>query len=440
MPTTFIDLRINNAEQFKESVSEPEPNTKIYITFGRAIPWANDASPPNANSAIATVYELWDGMIGGKRLYGSDFSFAIPRYDWVANTVYTAYDHMNSNLFSTQFYVMTDDRGVYKCLSNNNSKVSTVKPTSLNTTDTTTTADGYTWKYMFTVEDSGILRFSTPNYIPVKTLAVNDGSLQWQVQANAQPGAIHSIQLENGGTGFSNANSIYISISGDGSYAAALPTVNTISNTVNAIVITNTGSGYTWADVVIEDSLSIGTGATARAIISPPGGHGSDPLYELGGKNVLVNARLKYDENGIFPVSNDYRQIALLKDPHVIGTSNVFSGVAFLQATSLTTSGAGDYLLDETVYQGVSVESSTFSGKVVNWDSANSRLILINTLGTPVAAKPLIGTSSYTIQSVASITEGDLKKHSGRILYSDNFTPITRDSSQIEEFKLVLKY
>ena len=46
---TFIDLRVNNAQQFKESVSEPTPNTKLYMTIGRSMPWANDLAPNVAN-------------------------------------------------------------------------------------------------------------------------------------------------------------------------------------------------------------------------------------------------------------------------------------------------------------------------------------------------------------------------------------------------------
>jgi hypothetical protein len=106
--STFIDLRINNAEQLKESVSEPSPNTKLFLVFGKTDAWANDASPNVSNTSIATVYEVWNNMIGGKRILGGDISLAIPRINWTSGTNYDAYDHMRSDLFdtNTKFYIM----------------------------------------------------------------------------------------------------------------------------------------------------------------------------------------------------------------------------------------------------------------------------------------------------------------------------------------------
>lgn len=436
---TFIDMKINNAEQLKESVSEPSPNTKIYLAYGRTMPWANDAAPPNSNSSIATVYELWDNMIGGKRLYGSDFMHCIPRNDWTSGEIYTAYDNLNHNLFdgNTIFYVMNSEYSVYKCLSNNYSKQSTVEPTSLNPSIVSTTSDGYSWKYMYTLPEVERLRFLTTEFIPVKTLSYDDGSLQWSVQTNAEPGSIHHIIITNGGSGYTDPANTTITIVGDGINAAGYPTVNTISNTVNAVVMTDQGSGYTYATVTIN--APVGSGANARAIIPPPGGHGSNPIYELGGSSVIINGRLRYDEDGVLPATNDYRQIFLLKDPLIKGTSNVASDAAISQALTLICVGAGNYIEDEEVYQGASLESSGFRGRVVSWDPATSKLLLINTLGTPSASQSVIGSTSLTVRVLASVIPEALTKYSGRILYSDNFTPVTRTADQIEDYKIVIK-
>lgn len=435
---TFIDLRVNNAEQFKESVSEPTPNTKLYMTIGRSMPWANDLAPNVANSSVATVYEVWDTMIGGKRIYGNDLSHVIPRIDWTANTIYTAYDHLNGSLHDTEFYVITDEYNVYKCIANNYTANSTVKPTSLSTTDVSYLSDGYAWKYMYTVSDSDLLRFTTTGYIPVKTLSADDGSLQWQVQDNATEGSIEYIHVTSGGSGYNNADNISVTFSGDGSGLEGYATINSSSNLVNAVVITNSGTGYHYATVTIADSGSA-FGANARAIISPQGGHGSNPLYELGGKSIIVNARIRYDEDGILPVTNDYRQISLLKDP-LDASGNTLSTPAFLQTLLITTAGIGDFNQDETVYQGTSISSASFSGKVVYWDSGNSNVVLINTQGVPSSELTLIGQDSFTVRSISSITEGDLTEYSGRILYVDNFKPITRDPDQIENFKLIVHF
>lgn len=440
---SFVNLNINNAEQFLESVSEPQPNTKIYFTYGKVDEWADEDNPDTANASVATTYEHWSNMIGGKRLVGSDFSHCIPRFNWTANTKYTAYDHMNPNLWdgNTQFYVVTSDYNVYKCLSNNMNVVSTVEPTSVNPYNTTQTSDGYIWKYMYTISDSSQLKFTTDSYIPVKYITEDDASTQWVVQENAVDGGILAVEVTDGGEGYTNASNIVITSVGDGSDFAATATINSISNTVNSVVISNPGLSYTFGYITITDNTPEGgANATARAIISPPGGHGSNPLYELGGKNIMVNAHLKYDEEGVLPTTNDFRQVGLLKDPIYASTSNVATVSAFVQGYKLTTVGSGDYEEDEYVYQGANLLTATFSGKVVSWNSATGEVLVINTKGTPTAAQSLVGADSFTVKTISSITQGEMTRHSGQILYVNNIKAITRDPEQIEDFKIVIKF
>jgi hypothetical protein len=439
--STFIDLRINNAEQFKESVSEPSPNTKLFLVFGKTDAWANESSPNISNSSISTVYEIWNNMIGGKRILGGDLSHVIPRFDWTSNTVYDAYDDKRADLFdsNTKFYVMNSDYSVYKCIANNNGIASTSQPTSVNPEIISTTADGYSWKYMYTISDSEKLRFTTTQYIPVKTLTVDNGSLQWQVQNTAISGSIDSIIVTNGGTNYTNISNITILISGDGSSATATPSLNATTNTISSILMTERGSGYTYATVTITDTGS-GSNATARVIISPPGGHGSDPLYELGGKNILIDTKIRYDEEGILPATNDYRQIAILKDPYVNLTTNVASNIAFVQGTTLTCDGIGNYIEDEYVYQGSTFEAATFKGKVVSWSSLTNKIIVINTTGTPTLSQSLVGTTSFTTRVVTNKINGLLKEYSGRLLYVDNIKSVTRSDDQIEDFQILLRF
>jgi len=203
--------------------------------------------------------------------------------------------------------------------------------------------------------------------------------------------------------------------------------------------VTDPGSGYTYATASVTDA-GAGTGATLRPIISPPGGHGSDPLYELGGKNVRINVKIKYDEGGTLPATNDIRQIAIIKDPLEYGSSNVFSSTVFLQAHTIIVQGTGDYDQDETVYQGASLLLSSYYGKVVSWDSGNNKLLLINTKGTPVASRALTGGTSFTSRNISSIDYGDLHDNSGKVLYVNNIEPITRASDQIESYQIIVKW
>lgn len=439
MSATSINLRINTAEQFLEAVSEPTPNTKIYLSFGRVHGWANDSAPDSANTSVASEYEIWNNMIGAKRLTGNDMRHVIPKYNWTANTKYIAFDHLNPNLHvvNTMFYILTSDNHVYKCLANNYSANSTVEPTAISPNTVSETADGYIWKYMYSLSGSDLLKFTTSNYMPVRTLSTDDGSTQWDVQDGATDGAIYSIILTNSGSGYSNVDNISVSIVGDGSSATATANLNLVSNVVSSISLTDHGSGYTNALVTITGGG--GSGAVARAIISPSGGHGSDPLYELGGSNILIDARIVNSEAGVLPTTNEFRQIALIKDPYIRGTTNVSSNIAVLQAYSITTTGVGDYVQDEYVYQGASLGSASFAGRILESDSGNSECIVINTVGTPIAGA-LIGANSAVNRFVASVSEGYLEPYSGKVLYIDNIRPIERALDQTENFKILLKF
>lgn len=434
----YIYLSIHNAEIFKKTVSETTPNTKLFITMGHVSPWDDENSPPDANSSIASNYDVWSNMIGGKYITGNDIAIVVPRFDWAANTEYAAYDHLNSTLYDgNPFYVLNSDSAVFKCLGNNNGQLSTVEPATYDTTAPFTTADGYIWKFMYQLSSAELLRFTTTTYHPVKTLTGDDGSLQWSVQNNARQGSIETIYVVDGGSGFTNTANIVVSVSGDSASVVAAQVSNiSLDGAITSIVVSDPGINFTYANVSISGGG--GTGASARAIISPPGGHGSNPLYELGGHQVVIDARLKYDEEGVLPVTNDYRQIALLKNPIDRLTGNIATLAAFSQMTVVTTSGSGLYIQDEIVYQGNNLETASFSGQVVHYDDAINKLYLINTTGTPTASRTLVGKSSFVARTLASVQQPDLVKNSGIILFTKNIPPVARASDQLEVHKILL--
>jgi hypothetical protein len=310
-------------------------------------------------------------------------------------------------------------------------------PNILVTTTHFQTADGYIWKYMYTLNAEEKLRFLTSKFIPVKTLTESDNSQQWNVQENAIDGAIHVIKVTNPGSDYT-ANDVVVHITGDGLYANAYAVLNTQSNTVQSIVVDNLGYGYTYASIDLLSS--VGTGATARAVISPPGGHGSDPVVELGGSYLIFNIQFKNTEGGVLTTHNDYRQIALVDSPRMFGTTARFSGGAFSQLTTLALNGTSvEYTEDEWVYQGASLSTATFKGLVTEWDSGNNRIRLSQTEGT--ATKDLlIGANTTAARFVSSITNPTLQPRSGNLLYTDNIPAIQRADDQAEDYRIVLNF
>ena len=454
-------FRIHNAQSFKEGFSEAAA-TNMYLGIGRPQAWTNDNSPDTPKDTVAEEYYYWDDMLALKRVQSSDVSHAVPRRNWTSGKYYDIYRHdyngttvgvnidtggttTPATLFDANFFVVTDEYNVYKCLDNrgtaNTVVASTVKPTG-NSTSAITTADGYVWKYLYTIAPADVIKFVSTDFIPVKTLASNPGSTdayydQWLVQAAAVDGSINNILVTSGGTGYTSAPTV--TITGDGTGATATATIDIGSGTVTAITITNAGTGYTYASVGIAGGG--GASATASALITPKGGHGVDPVEELGGFYVMMNVRLEYaDGSGDFPVDNDYRRITLIRDPYNYGSTTV-STASTLKATREMTisSTTGTFVQDETITGG----TSGAVGRITTIDGTTVRYIQLRTENTTGAAfsltETITGGTSGATATVATKTNPEVQADSGDVIYVENRRPINRASDQIEDIKIIVE-
>lgn len=436
------NLRVINAMNFKDKVSATDVN--LYFSHGRVTPWANDAAPVQANTSVVFLNEVWNNMIGAKLLTGNDVRLGIRRHNYEANVSYPHYDSSwtTEQIFDSnnKFYVVTSDWNVYKCISNNSGGISSVMPTHLQTTNPVEEVDGYVWKYMYSIGASGQYRFITENFIPAMILETDNGSLQWQVMQNAVEGAVMAYKVVDGGEGYSS-NTLSLTVVGDGINANAFARVNTVSGQIANVVVTNKGAGYSYANVTVTTPGG-GSGALFEPMIAPSGGHGNDPVRELGGGYVIINTRLRYDETDKFPVGNDFRQVAIIQNPELYGTQNTASSTAYSQfLTVILNSGVTVFEKDETVFQGDNLATATFKGKVLSYELIESNYVLklIDTVGT-ITVDVITGATSGTSRFVESITNPQLKKYSGKLIYAHNIVPITRASDQIEDFKIVLKF
>jgi hypothetical protein len=432
-------LSIFAAEQFVESVSEPEPFSTLYLGVGKVEAWANDASPEIPTDSVRDAYSVWKNLHFAKKITGNDMSLAVRRVDWQANTVYVPYTDQSSTLYGNNFYVLTSSFNVYKCLDNNFGANSTVEPSFTNPSIVIRTIDGYVWKYLFTVSRADRIKFMTDDWMPVRKLTLDDGSPQWDVQEAAIDGAISVIQMSNVGTGYIANTQITVSIDGDGTGASANAIRDDATNTISYVIVTVPGQNYTYGTVDIAANNSA-SGASANLIIPPFGGDGSDPVGELGASTVMINIRLKGNENNRLSVGNDFRQISIIRDPLLADTANVASNTIVTQLTQLDLAGFGsNYVQDEYVYQGSSLSAFTFKGIVINFDSTNNTIQLANTEGI-VTAATLIGSVSAATRFVTDSILGDLEPYSGSILYIDNFVPITRDVNQTESLQIPIVF
>lgn len=123
------------------------------------------------------------------------------------------------------------------------------------------------------------------------------------------------------------------------------------------------GKNYTYASSRINKGLLLDTGTTGPAFssisvpsdylktsMSPQGGHGSNAVTELGASKIVLKVSLEGTENGRLSAVNDFRQIAIIKNPKFstktakLRTSGSVSGITAGQEVSLGTGVTGTVL------------------------------------------------------------------------------------------------
>ncbi len=477
-------FRINNAEQFVESFSETAAET-YYLFIGRAHAWASDAdvqgntiaegtdaSPPTPNDDVTSEFYNWDDMLGAKLIASTDVSRAIPRRNWTTGTTYDMYEHNigsgntansgASNLWDSTFVVMNSSYAVYKCIENDGATASTTEPTSTSNS-IFSTADGYRWKYMYSLTSAETLNFMSTDFIHASTDST--------VSAAAVDGALDTALVVAGGSSYTTSSGATISaipIRGDGSSGVA--SVVIASGAVSSVSITTAGTGYTYAYITNADIIAAtnaggaGSGANINVIIPPKGGHGYDALKELGAFYVMMNKSLVGVEGtSDIGVANDFRRIGLVRNPTNYGTTTVATASTRRQIyAAVFSSVSGTFTADEEINQA----STGAVGKVIEYDATNKLLYWYQTrfpdVGTDTdgnatafsganaitgqtssaAATPL--TSSSTDVNGVSITSGystpELAADSGDIIYVEERSPITRASDQTENIKLIIEF
>jgi hypothetical protein len=429
------NFRVFNATRFVEYVVD---TNNLYLFIGRPQSWDNEPTAPTPVNVPYQDTVYWADAVALKRIVPNDFKQVVQRKDWSAGVVYSQYDNASSTLYGSNFYVLTQDNNVYKCISNNFGAASSIKPTGTSI-NVITTSDNYRWKYMYSLTDTDLLKFLTNDYMPV--------NLNYDVLNTAIKGTVDNFVVTNIGNNYSVASNISVNILGDGLNARIGNVFLSGANTIDRITLNTTGSGYTFANVSILDSGG-GSNATARAIVSPINGHGSDVFTELGARYVMINTRLNYAEGGgDFPVVNDYRRIGIVKNPVSNATSTIATETTLDATITLNLSNVtGTFALDENI-RGDNTNSNAFIVSAnANVSSGNVTIRYI----TPIelfagniifsAGETIRGANSLAVGTISTITPAEVKKNTGQILYVENRAKITRASDQAENIHIVIEF
>jgi hypothetical protein len=258
--------RVEIARSFYRDVNSE--NDYFHFSLGKTGAWDDDEAPPTPVDSETFTRDYRRNILFTQLITSANVCHLARRIDWVSGTVYDSYDDDYSStrpsnseattLADANFYVITDENKVYKCIDNNSNAAVSQKPTDTST-NTFSTTDGYTWKFLFQVSAADETAFLGSEHIPVRKLTGNP--------THDVNGELDSVTVTAGGSGYTSAPTV--NIIGDGKGASATATIT--GDAVTSITLDTQGSGYTFA----------------LARISGGGGTGAEATIALGDADAL---------------------------------------------------------------------------------------------------------------------------------------------------------
>ena len=277
---------------------------------------------------------------------------------------------------------------------------------------------GYTYANLTFSDTTGKGAHASPSIF----LGTPNSTVQAQKETSVIVGSLVNISIVSNGYGYTTSPTV--SITGDGTGATATATI--ANGRVTKINIINRGQNYNWATIVIT---GVGYGAVARAVISPYGGLGKDPVNQLCARSLMFYSKIDNDYNqGIILSSVDYRQIGIIKDPVRYRDGNYLKAnfastcwrvTAVANITGFTTDTIATVYANSTVY--------TFRIAYVN--GTNILLIPIDN-GIPVSGMQFTSStgSTFIVSSTTPPIPPSADKYSGDLMLVDNESTFTGSS------------
>jgi hypothetical protein len=360
--------------------------------------------------------------------------------------------------------------------------------------------DGYIWKYLYSINPSDVIRFDATQYIPVPKNWDSNNDVA-TIRENAfDGGQLKTIIIKDRGENLSIPNQVYsrIPIKGDGSGAEATIIINNDSR-VESVVVSNGGNGYTFARLDLEAGGFPVEGITRlpefEIVIPPKNGHGADIYRELGATNILIYSRLENDDQDPdFIVGNQISQIGIVANPLAFNSNEILSkdkasavgaiklGVGYQDASFnadsyiTQTIGVGKtaiarvisydkvtgilkYWTDKTNYgfdftgnqnnpqygfEAFKFTASPEIGGSINIVGNLSTVPIDTNFGTSInpGISTTINSRTYYVGQpfVQGLSNPEVQKYSGDLIYVDNRPPITRSQNQKEDIKVILQF
>ena len=463
-------------------------HTSDTMMFGKKVSSAN----------IRRIIRRVDWVAGNRyEIYRDDYSAKNQSPLTAANRLYDANYYVLNSDFKVYICIDNGSTGT-----NPLGNVSQDEPTftDLEPSKAGNSGDGYVWKYLFTVSPSDIIKFDSTEFITVP----NDWSSSTDAQIRAvrengdstvNENQIKHVYIEDGGNDYADGLGQEVDIIGDGSGAKAR--VDVVNGTITDVRVSAGGKNYSYA-LVDLGTINSNVGADKKAklipIIPPKLGHGNDVYTELGTDRVIVYARFD-DSTKDFPIDTKFAQVGIVKNPTKAGTALTYTDNTYssLQAVKFSTVSGSSPKIGEEIRQTLTVSplngkvatgfvasydletkvmkyfrdrslnfSRTFydhtdysgistSGRVYGFENAITSNNIVGT-ATSFSGAVDINFSDATVNPngnkvinlgttfAQGLSDSEINKGSGEIIYLDNRPIINRNPRQKEDIKIILEF
>jgi len=426
-----------------------------YVSVGRPIDWNGTDTAPTPTNAIRTIRDAQYNMTAVKNVEAH--SFVIPRYTWSLGAIYQAYNDNSVGHPTNSFYVITDENNIYVCLEAGEtalgqSVTSTVKPTGTLTT-AFETADGYVWKFLYSVGALRASQFLSANFMPVTKFGAFDSDdaadhvEQVGIQNAASGGEVVGYQVTSGGSGYTTVPTV--EVIGNGVAANATATIS--GGAVTKINVKdsdgNKAHGRNFTQAYVKITGGNGSGAVARPIIGPAAGFGADPRDDLKATAMMFTAKPAGDEGSNWVIGNDFRQVTLVKNIEIPDSDALYTGVTGNALRRMKFSNiSSSFSADKTILGSTSLANAY----VVKSDSDEVWYIQdSDTKFEPFVEGEVIsetdGSGAGTLDASGvdgdsfAYINGDVDISTGEVMYIDNRAAIQRSADQTEDIKIIIQ-
>jgi hypothetical protein len=495
--TTTTKLTSEGVDVFIESINRDYDESKYYVFTSKYTEWpGGDVAPTLANTSVRFQQEARNEMMSLKKVLPLGVRRMIRRKDWTSGTVYDAYDDV-ANLEELDFFVVNTNREVYKCLDNAGGAPSTVVP-AFTSNSAFTSADGYVWKYMFSVSEDAMDLHSTANSMPIEeSLDVVESAVDGSIEvvrvidsANAWPSqettsvlaavsnntfrvdALDQVDPDyyvnfglyvtsGGGAGFLSKISSYTA-NGSG-YFVSTEQSNTLVTTGSAalisplVTITGDGSGAKAYCTVnnaahqVHSVVMIERGVDykwASATVTCNSMHQSTatvrPITSPPGghgrhphvelQSDSIKFAVKFDPSD--GILTKYRKIGMIKNPKTPAGADVTAALAAAYHTANVT------LLPGVTYPptpGETIVGYNTGARATVITSNTTYVTFADVSGTFANGEIVLGSTSSSLVSLDAINTPTANCNSGTIIFLDALSAVQRQSNASETVYVEIK-